>query len=61
MNNTAAVSLVASTDALTDVVVVGYGTRKAKDVTGSVAKITEKDFNKGQIASPDQLLQGRAP
>ncbi|MEL4881696.1 TonB-dependent receptor plug domain-containing protein, partial [Shewanella algae] len=33
----------------------------AKDVTGSVAKITEKDFNKGQIASPDQLLQGRAP
>ncbi|MGL6069365.1 MAG: carboxypeptidase-like regulatory domain-containing protein, partial [Sediminibacterium sp.] len=61
VNNTAAVSLVASTDALTDVVVVGYGTRKAKDVTGSVAKITEKDFNKGQIASPDQLLQGRAP
>lgn len=59
--NNATVSLVAATDALSEVVVVGYGTRKAKDVTGSVSKITEKDFNKGQIASPDQLLQGRAP
>ena len=55
------VALTAAADALSEVVVVGYGTRKAKDVTGSVAKITEKDFNKGQIASPDQLLQGRAP
>ncbi|MEN9598634.1 MAG: hypothetical protein RL596_945 [Bacteroidota bacterium] len=60
VNSAADVSLTASADALSEVVVVGYGTRKAKDVTGSVAKITEKDFNKGQIASPDQLLQGRA-
>lgn len=54
-------SLTATTDNLADVVVVGYGTRKAKDLTGSVAKVTEKDFNKGQISSPEQLLQGRTP
>ncbi len=47
--------------ALNEVVVVGYGTRKVKDLTGSVANITPKDFNKGQIATPDQLLQGRTP
>jgi TonB-dependent starch-binding outer membrane protein SusC len=46
---------------LTGVVVVGYGTRKVKDATGSVATITPKDFNKGQISSPEQLFQGRTP
>jgi TonB-dependent starch-binding outer membrane protein SusC len=45
---------------LNEVVVTGYGTRRVKDVTGSVTKVSEKDFNKGQIASPEQLLQGRA-
>ena len=59
--NTANAKLTSTADALTDVVVIGYGSRKSKDVTGSVARVTEKDFNKGQIASPDQLLQGRTP
>ncbi len=58
-SNTANASLTATADALADVVVIGYGTRKSKDVTGSVSRVTEKDFNKGQIASPEQLLQGR--
>jgi TonB-linked SusC/RagA family outer membrane protein len=44
-----------------EVVVVGYGTRKIKDLTGSVASITPKDFNKGQISTPEQLFQGRTP
>jgi TonB-dependent starch-binding outer membrane protein SusC len=44
-----------------EVVVVGYGTRKVKDATGSVASITPKDFNKGQISTPEQLFQGRTP
>ncbi len=60
-SNTADAKLTSTADALTDVVVIGYGSRKSKDVTGSVARVTEKDFNKGQIASPDQLLQGRTP
>lgn len=44
---------------LEEVVVVGYGTVKARDVTGSVASLDEEKFNKGVIVSPDQLLQGR--
>jgi iron complex outermembrane receptor protein len=44
---------------LEEVVVVGYGTQKVKDATGAVASIGQKDFNKGVITSPEQLLQGR--
>ncbi len=55
------VSLETQNAALNEVVVIGYGTRKIKDLTGSVANITPKDFNKGQIGTPDQLIQGRTP
>ncbi len=58
-NTSINVSLAATNEQLGEVVVVGYGSRKVKDLTGSVANVTTKDFNKGQIASPDQLLQGR--
>ena len=44
---------------LNEVVVIGYGTQRIKDATGSVSYITSKDFNKGVIATPEQLLQGR--
>lgn len=44
---------------LTDVVVVGYGTVRKKDLTGAVATVKEKDFNKGNFTSPDQLIQGK--
>ena len=53
------VQLAEDSKALQEVVVVGYGTQKAKDVTGSVTSIGPKDFNKGVITSPEQLLQGR--
>lgn len=46
---------------LDEVVVVGYGSVRKKDLTGSVASLKEKDFNQGVIASPDQLLQSRVP
>lgn len=45
--------------ALNEVTVVGYGTARKQDLTGAVAVIGEKDFNKGTYTSPDQLLQGR--
>lgn len=45
---------------LSDVVVVGYGTQKRKDLTGSVASISPKDFNKGNNVSVDNLIAGRA-
>ena len=53
------VSLNQTSNQLNDVVVVGYGTRKVKDATGAVVSLGEKSFNKGVIASPEQLLQGR--
>ena len=53
------VALVEDNKTLSEVVVVGYGSQRQKDVTGSVESLGAKDFNKGVIASPEQLLQGR--
>lgn len=44
---------------LDDVVVIGYGTAKKSDITGSVASVTEKDFNKGINVSAEQLIAGK--
>lgn len=44
---------------LNEVVVVGYGTMKKKDLTGAVALVTSKDFVKGPITTPDQLIAGK--
>jgi iron complex outermembrane receptor protein len=46
---------------INEVVVVGYGTAKRKDLTGSVATIQAKDFNRGVVTAPDQLIQGKVP
>jgi iron complex outermembrane receptor protein len=53
------VSLKSSSDQLATFVVVGYGTVRKKDLTGSVASVSAKDFNKGNQTSPDQLIQGK--
>ncbi|WP_158826755.1 SusC/RagA family TonB-linked outer membrane protein [Mucilaginibacter lacusdianchii] len=52
-------ALKGTTGNLNDVVVIGYGTQRVKDATGSVASLGPKNFNKGVISSPEQLLQGR--
>ncbi|HET6559249.1 MAG TPA: carboxypeptidase-like regulatory domain-containing protein, partial [Prolixibacteraceae bacterium] len=44
---------------LSEVVVIGYGTQRKGDLTGSVAHVSEKDFNKGIINSPEQLINGK--
>jgi TonB-linked SusC/RagA family outer membrane protein len=44
---------------LNEVVVVGYGTARRKDLTGSVSTVSAKDFNKGIQTAPDQLIQGK--
>ncbi len=54
------VSMAEDAKSLSEVVVTGYGTQKAKDATGGVIALGTKDFNKGVITSPEQLLQGRA-
>jgi iron complex outermembrane receptor protein len=48
-----------SSERLEEIVVVGYGTTTVKDATGSVEAITEKDFTKGNIVTPENLLSGR--
>jgi TonB-linked SusC/RagA family outer membrane protein len=58
-STTVSVSLVPSQSALNEVVVVGYGTVRRKDLTGSVTTVNSKEFNTGVITSPDQLLQNK--
>lgn len=53
--------LVRSSVALNEVVVIGYGTARRKDLTGSVATVTSKDFQKGVVTTPEQLIAGRVP
>src|SRR3990170_5167424 len=53
------VALSGSVSALDEVIVIGYGTRLKKDLTGSVTAITAKDFNKGAITTPEQLIAGK--
>ena len=57
--NTVNVSLAASTDQLSEVVVIGYGTSRKKDLTGSVSTVSAKDFNTGAISTPEQLIAGK--
>lgn len=51
--------LTSTTTDLSEVVVVGYGTARKKDVTGAVASISNDDFNKGVVTSPVQQIQGK--
>ena len=53
------VKLVSSSEKLADVVVIGYGTVRKKDLTGSVAIIGAKDFVKGAMTTPEQLIMGK--
>ncbi|MFZ4427377.1 MAG: SusC/RagA family TonB-linked outer membrane protein [Saprospiraceae bacterium] len=46
-------------ETLEEVVVIGYGTAKKTDVTGAVTSVTSKDFIQGNIATPEQLVNGK--
>ena len=52
-------SLGADVTSLSEVVVIGYGTVEAKDVTGTMVSLKTKDFNPGVVVSPESLMQGR--
>ncbi|MDO9138614.1 MAG: SusC/RagA family TonB-linked outer membrane protein, partial [Lutibacter sp.] len=58
-NTTINIILTESAESLDEVVIIGYGTTTVKDATGSVAAVTAKDFNKGNIVTPASLIQGR--
>src|SRR5690606_38345044 len=53
------VMLMADIELLDEVVVVGYGTQRRQDVTGSIASLRSEYFNKGVVTNPGQLLQGK--
>lgn len=53
------VSIQTTVSDLNEVVVVGYGTARKKDLTGAVGSVRSKDFNQGFVTSPDQLLQNK--
>ena len=57
--NTITITLEEDQKELKDVVVIGYGTVKKKDATGSVTSITSSDFNKGANVTVDNLLTGK--
>jgi iron complex outermembrane receptor protein len=42
-----------------EVVVIGYGTTRTKDLTGAATIITEKNFLQGSLATPEQLIMGK--
>lgn len=53
------VQLEPASEALQEMVVIGYGSTKKNDLTGSVSSISEKDFNQGVISSPEELINGK--
>lgn len=60
-NNTINVSLAEQVSGLNDVVVVGYGTRTKKDLTGSVVQVKATQFENENPRSVQDLLRGNAP
>jgi TonB-dependent starch-binding outer membrane protein SusC len=54
-----AMTLKVDTKALNEVVVVGYGTQKKRDITGAVSSVTAQQLRAVPVMSADQALQGR--
>ncbi|WNJ20435.1 TonB-dependent receptor [Pontibacter sp. G13] len=52
--------MLAESSSLEEIVVVGYGTSKKSDLTGSLAKVSSADFEQQPLTRMDQALQGRA-
>jgi iron complex outermembrane receptor protein len=59
LNNPIIVNMKEEGKSLDEVVVIGYGTQNKREITGSVANVTEKDFNKGIARDASDLLQGK--
>ncbi|RZF62895.1 SusC/RagA family TonB-linked outer membrane protein [Sphingobacterium corticibacterium] len=58
-DNTLDFTLTSFASSLDEVVVIGYGTQKKGDLTGSLTTVSSKDFQKGLISSPEQLIAGK--
>lgn len=55
------IQLQATESTLEEVVVTGYSTQKAKEVTSSITSVKAEDFNQGNVPDPTQLIQGKVP
>lgn len=55
------VTLQDDTEVLDDVVVIGYGSVKKEDLSGSVVAIKAEEMNKGAVTSPQELMMGKVP
>tara|TARA_R110002126_G_scaffold291752_1_gene456834 strand:+ start:4851 stop:7826 length:2976 start_codon:yes stop_codon:yes gene_type:complete len=55
------ISLEESSESLDEIVLIGYGSTKKKDVTGAVTRITEKDFQMGFVTNAEQLIANKVP
>lgn len=53
------ITLEEDTEILEEVVVVGYGTQTRREITGSIANVSEENFNKGITRDASDLLQGK--
>ena len=56
----AVITLAEDTHFLDEVVVIGYGTVKKSDLTGSVSTVKADEINKGVVTSPTDLLRGKS-
>ena len=45
---------------LNDVVLIGYGTQRKRDLTGSITSISSKDVDETPLTNPGQMIQGRS-
>ena len=60
-NNSLSVTMQPQSNSMNEVVVIGYGVSKRKDVTGAVSSVTASQIEKVPVTTLDQALQGRAP
>ncbi len=55
------IALEESAESLDEIVLIGYGSSKKKDLTGSVTRVTEKEFQQGFVTNAEQLIANRIP
>jgi len=58
-SNTLNIELKSSSTKLDEIIVVGYGTQKKREISGSVTSLNAKELNKGLTANAADLLQGK--
>ncbi|MEN8858532.1 MAG: SusC/RagA family TonB-linked outer membrane protein, partial [Flavobacteriaceae bacterium] len=60
-SSTLKVTMNKSAESLDEIVLIGYGSTKKKDLTGSVTRVTEKDFQQGFVTNAEQLIANKIP